>query len=186
MYNTRKGNNNNNNNNKRNKTQKNKNHESIQHHHLLVRLETKHCPAATDKQEAVELIERIIKDIKMHLLGAPRVFYVTLPHYNEGLTALAPIETSHIAFHFWKTPERKILKNKESNCLLEFDLYTCGNLNSQQISRILHHLSAYKPTHANISLLNRKYSLTLERQLLWGAAVNKMSWAQWVDNIKRQ
>lgn len=160
------------------KTNKNK---KVQHHHLLLRLETKSCPAETDKDVVKHLLIQIIKDIHMKLLGEPRVFYVKYPHYNEGLTALAPIQTSHIAFHFWKNPERKILHTKESHCLLQFDIYTCGSLTLQNISKILHHFTHYGPTHANITLLNRNYSLTLERQLLWDKT--SQPWVSWVDSI---
>lgn len=123
----------------------------------------------------------------MKLLAEPRVFYVTLPHYNEGLTAMAPIETSHIAFHFWKNPDRAILKNSESRCLLQFDVYTCGSMTLHHIQKILHHLTHYQPTHVNATLLNRNYSLTLERQLLWDMnATNKArTWAKWIETIPR-
>ena len=153
----------------------------IQHHHLLLRMETMSCPTADDKAEASALITRILRDIKMNLLGEPRVYYVTVPKYNEGLTALAPIQTSHIAFHFWKNPDREILKNADSKCLLQFDLYTCGELSLKNIQHILHHLTHYRPTHVNASLLNRNYSLTLERQLLWDSS--SQPWAEWVDRI---
>ena len=155
--------------------------EKIQHHHFLLRLETKSCPLESEKEKAKELIMRITHDIHMKLLGEPRVFYVKGPKYKEGMTAIAPIQTSHIAFHFWINPDRKILHHKESKCLLEFDLYTCGSLTLENIRKILHHFTVYGPTHANISLLNRNYSLTLERQLLWDKT-NK-PWTSWVDSI---
>ena len=156
----------------------------IQHHHFLLRMETEKCPSVDDKEDAKLLITRIIKDIHMHLLAEPRVFYVTLPHYNEGLTAMAPIETSHIAFHFWKTPERKILKNPDSKCLLQFDLYTCGALSLRHIQKIMHHLTKFQPTHVNATLLNRNYSLTLERQLLWDKQGDH-TWVKWLNNVTR-
>jgi S-adenosylmethionine/arginine decarboxylase-like enzyme len=163
----------------RKKTKKQKKH--VQHHHLLLRLETKKCPLENAKEETRDLIIRLVEDIHMKLLGEPRVYYVKYPRYNEGLTALAPIQTSHIAFHFWKNPERKILHSKASHCLLEFDLYTCGSLTLTNIQKILHHFTKFGPTHANITLLNRNYSLTIERQLLWDAQT--MEWVKWVDSI---
>jgi len=153
----------------------------IQHHHFLLRMETKTCPGAEDKADAKALVKRILKDIHMNLLGDPRVFYVKVPHFNEGLTALAPIQTSHIAFHFWKNPDLTILQNPESQCLLQFDLYTCGTLSLSQIKRILHHLTVYKPTHVNATLLNRNYDMTLERQLLWDT--KQGPWGEWVKGI---
>jgi len=153
----------------------------IQHHHFLLRMETKTCPGAGDKTEAKTLVKKILKDIRMNLLGDPRVFYVKVPHYNEGLTALAPIQTSHIAFHFWKNPDASILQNPESQCLLQFDLYTCGTLSLSQLQRILHHLTVYTPTHVNATLLNRNYDMTLERQLLWDT--KQGPWSEWVKSV---
>lgn len=153
----------------------------IQHHHFLLRMETKTCPLADDKAEVKTMISRIIRDIKMKLLGEPRVYYVTIPHYNEGLTALAPIQTSHIAFHFWKNPEPQILKNADSKCLLQFDIYTCGSMSLHNIQQIFHHLTHYQPTHVNATILNRNYSLTLERQLLWDNSSS--AWTDWIERI---
>ena len=98
----------------------------IQHHHMLLRLELQTCPGKSekDKIKISKLIEQIIQDINMKSLAAPHVYYVEYPKYNEGLTGIAPIETSHIAFHFWSRPDQKILHTKKSNCLLEFDIYT--------------------------------------------------------------
>lgn len=153
-----------------------------QHHHFLLRMETKYCPLEANKDKARDLISYIIRDIDMKLLAAPHVYYVKYPRYNEGLTAIAPIQTSHIAFHFWKSPDRKILHNAESKCLLQLDIYTCGSLTLNHIHKILHHLSRFEPTHVNATLLNRNYSLTLERQLMWDLG-EKIEWTKWVDSI---
>lgn len=153
----------------------------IQHHHLLLRMETKRCPLEDQKEEAKELVNRIIQDIGMNPLGDTRVFYVKTPKYNEGLTALCPIQTSHIAFHFWRNPDKEILQNTQSNCLLEFDLYTCGSLSQKQIAKILHHLTLFQPTHVNATLLNRNRSLVVERQMIWDSTLDNLSWAQWVN-----
>jgi S-adenosylmethionine/arginine decarboxylase-like enzyme len=157
------------------------NSDKIEHHHLLLRLETHLCPGPQDKVLAEKLITKIIKDIKMKLLGAPRVYYVHSPKYNEGLTAIAPIQTSHIAFHFWKNPDPKILRNNQSNCLLEFDIYTCGKMTIKNIKTILHHLTLFHPTHADITLLNRKWSLTVDRHMKWDSKTSP-SWAKWLES----
>ena len=170
------------------KTRRRPRRTEIQHHHFLLRMETRSCPSATveDREAARLLVEQIVRDIDMKLLGEARVYYVESPLYNEGLTALAPIQTSHIAFHFWANPERRILKNSESRCLLEFDLYTCGSLSLPQIQRILHHLTRFRPTHVDATLLNRKYSLTVERKLIWDdrRTANQPRWAQWVSELR--
>ena len=160
------------------KTRKNR---SIQHHHLLLRMEMKTCPEETDKESASLLIEHIIHDLHMRLLDKPHVYYVKVPKYNEGLTAISPIQTSHIAFHFWKNPEKSILHQPESKCLLQFDIYTCGTLTIHQIQKVMHHLTCYKPTHVDINLLNRQWSLKIDRQLHWNST-HRHSWAEWLDS----
>ena len=154
----------------------------IQHHHLLLRMELERCPGPDDKQEARDLIERVIRDIQMKALAAPHVYYVKVPHYNEGLTAIVPIETSHIAFHFWRTPNHNLLHNRQSRCLLQFDVYTCGTLNLGQVKHILHHLTQYGPCHVNITLLNRNSGLSIERHMKWDSAKNRSSWTQWLES----
>lgn len=154
----------------------------IQHHHFLLRMETKTCPSENDKDQAKQMLEQIVSDIDMKLLAAPHVYYVKYPRYNEGLTAIAPIETSHIAFHFWLKPNPKILSNPSSRCLLEFDVYTCGSLTLHNIQRILHHLTQYQPTHVNATLLNRKHSLAIERHMKWDAN-DTSTWQEWLKGI---
>ena len=153
----------------------------IQHHHLLLRMEMKSCVSKDDKAHVEHLIHTIVRDIHMKLLDKPHVYYVSRPSYNEGLTAIAPIETSHIAFHFWRRPDRKILHNSQSNCLLEFDIYTCGSLTSAQIHKVLHHLTHYKPTHVDITLLNRNWGLSVERHMRWDIETQG-PWAKWLDS----
>ena len=165
------------------KTRRRSRRSKIQHHHFLLRVETQKCPTADSRDEIRDLITTIVREVNMKLLSPPQVFYVRDPVYNEGLTALAPISTSHLSFHFWLRPERAILKNHDSVCLLQFDLYTCGNLTLYQIQKILHHLTRFAPTHVNATLLNRKWSLTLERQLVWDAATHAKSFSQWADSV---
>jgi len=153
----------------------------IQHHHLLLRVETQTCPQAHEKHVARAMVSNIIKDIRMKPLDTPKIYYVKRPHYNEGLTAITPIQTSHIAFHFWNRPERSILHHKDSHCLLEFDLYTCGTLTPRHIQRVLHHLSRFHPTHVNVSLLNRNRALTLEKQDTWDKS--QSDWTTWVNRF---
>jgi len=150
----------------------------IQHHHLLLRVETARCPQSNEKHVAKEMVSRIIHDIGMKPLDTPKIYYVKLPHYNEGLTAITPIQTSHIAFHFWNSPEREILHHKESHCLLEFDLYTCGTLTPRHVQRILHHLTQFHPIHINVTLLNRNRSLKIDKQDMWNKEDGP--WTEWV------
>lgn len=162
------------------RTRKNKkSHPPIEHHHLLMRIETSTCPLEKDKDKMGELIREIVNDVSMVPLGPHQVFYMKEPKYNEGLTAIQTIQTSHIAFHFWKNPDKNILQSKRSNCLLQMDVYTCGKLTVKQISIILNALARFDPTHADITLLNRRWSLRIEKQDNWKCEDNK-SWAQWI------
>lgn len=167
------------------KTRKNKKkrqEQEIQHHHLLLRIETAICPQECDKEKMGTMIRELVKDINMKPLGNQEVFYVSKPRYNEGLTAIQVIETSHIAFHFWKNPDKSILKGKDSKCLLQLDVYTCGTLNSRQIKTILTELSRFEPTHADVTLLNRKWSLVVDRHDRYDKKMKHISWASWINN----
>lgn len=155
----------------------------IQHHHLLLRMELESCPEKHEKAEAVKLVQKIVRDLNMKPLATPHVYYVEYPKYNEGLTAIAPIQTSHIAFHFWKNPDSNILHQPSSRCLLEFDVYTCGKMTIRQIHSILHHLTSYRPTHVDINLLNRMVSLKMDRMMHWDRE-STLSWAQWLDSTE--
>ena len=164
-----------------NRTKKSRNFGTIQHHHLLLRMEMKTCPSARDKEEAGKLLQTIIHDIHMKPLDVPHIYYVKKPFYNEGLTAIMPIQTSHIAFHFWRNPDPVILKSRASRCLLEFDIYTCGSLTTSQIQKVLHHLSKYKPTRLDATLLNRKWSLAIDKHWHWSADEDA-SWSKWIES----
>jgi S-adenosylmethionine/arginine decarboxylase-like enzyme len=155
----------------------------VQHHHLLMRVELQTCPKETEKERVQHMIQQIIQDINMKSLAAPHVYYRKYPRYNEGLTGIAPIETSHIAFHFWARPDPKILHTSNSNCLLEFDVYTCGSLSVHNVAKILHHLTQYKPTYIDITILNRNTGLQIERHMHWNSeAPGAKRWAQWLDS----
>ena len=167
---------------KRNKTRKNKKQEPhIEHHHLLMRIETVVCPLQEDKAQMEKMIHEIVQDVGMKPLGGTEVFYVAEPKYNEGLTAVQVIQTSHIAFHFWRRPEKHILKSSRSNCLLQMDVYTCGKLTKKQVGIILQALARFDPTHADVTLLNRKWSLNVESHDKWDCGYGlDGSWAEWV------
>jgi S-adenosylmethionine/arginine decarboxylase-like enzyme len=165
----------------KNKTRKN-NKNKIQHHHLLVRAETQICPHAEDKMKVEEFVRKLIHDIDMVPLDDPKIYYMSTPKYNEGLTAITPIKTSHVAFHFWNTPDPSILHTKEGTCLLQFDIYTCGKLTAKQIRHVLHTLTFYKPCHVDITLLNRKWSLSIDKHEKWDLNGGE-SWSDWISHI---
>ena len=164
------------------KTRRVKKKPVIEHHHLLLRLETEKCPGVDDITAMKGLLSKIIGEIGMKPLDEPRVFYVSRPKYNEGMTGIIPIQTSHIAFHFWTAPEASVLINPKSKCLLQMDLYTCGKLTKRQVGIILHHLTQFQPTHAEITKLNRKYGLSIDRHTHWGRnGDSSLSWPAWIN-----
>jgi hypothetical protein len=163
-----------------NKTRKNR--DRIQHHHLLIRAETVLCPYEADKIKISNFVKQLISDIDMKPLDEPHVYYMSTPKYNEGLTAITPIQTSHVAFHFWNTPDPAILHTKDGKCLLQFDIYTCGKLTRKHIRHVLHTLTAYKPCHIDVTLLNRKYSLTIDKHEKWSVGEGE-SWSDWIDKV---
>jgi len=165
-----------------NKTRKNNKPSSkVQHHHLLLRMELETCPLEKDKEKVRHMIDNIIKDINMKSLATPHVYYMKYPRFNEGLTGIAPIETSHIAFHFWNRPDPRFLNTANSNCLLEFDIYTCGTLSTHNIGKVLHHLTPYRPVYADVTLIDRSQGLTIDRHMHWNSEKGQ-GWLDWLKS----
>lgn len=162
------------------KTRKRK---TVEHHHFLLRMETRKCPKKGDEEKIKTLITKIIHEIHMKSLGGPFIYYVNHPVYKSGMTAINPIETSHLAFHFWNSPEKHILHNSNSKCLLQFDIYTCGPLTKHNIYNILHNLSVFEPTHINATLINRKYGMTIDQQIKWDK--HQEPWSEWLEKTYR-
>ena len=92
------------------------------HKHLLIRAEVKNPPKENDDLLLVNWMRYLIQDIGMKLLFGPVTRYVDVEG-NEGLTAIAMIETSHIAMHIWE---------KEDPPLVQLDVFTCGPFVQEQ------------------------------------------------------
>jgi S-adenosylmethionine/arginine decarboxylase-like enzyme len=91
------------------------------HKHLLINAKIKK-PIKTEGQ-AMAFLEKLVERIDMKIIKGPFASYVDKPG-NRGLTAIVMIETSHIAFHIW---------DEEDPGLMQFDLYTCGELNLPEV-----------------------------------------------------
>ena len=89
----------------------------IFHKHLLINAKVEK-PMKTEGQ-AMAFLEKLVERINMKIIKGPFASYVDKPG-NRGLTAIVMIETSHIAFHIW---------DEKDPGLMQFDLYTCGELN---------------------------------------------------------
>ena len=87
------------------------------HKHLLLRGYCGKPP--TDNEATYIWLKNLVEKINMKIIQGPFVSYVDVPG-NRGTTAVVMIETSHIAFHVW---------DEENPGLLQFDLYTCSELN---------------------------------------------------------
>jgi S-adenosylmethionine/arginine decarboxylase-like enzyme len=93
----------------------------IKHLHLMVRAEITKVIETEEsaKQWLIELVEMI----NMKIAAGPISKYIDMVG-NEGVTAAISVETSHIAFHIWE---------KRDPMIIQFDLYTCGDLDHKQV-----------------------------------------------------
>lgn len=97
----------------------------IFHKHLLVNAKVK--KPMQSEQEAIDFLTKLVQEINMKIIKGPFSSYVDKDG-NKGLTAIVMIETSHIAFHIW---------DEVDPGLLQFDLYTCGSLDTEKVFYIL-------------------------------------------------
>lgn len=88
----------------------------ILHKHLLVNAKVRN--PMQSEQEAIDFLTKLVNAIDMKIIKGPFASYVDKDG-NKGVTAIVMIETSHIAFHVW---------DEKDPGLLQFDLYTCGQL----------------------------------------------------------
>jgi len=165
------------------KRQTHKNHpiKDIQHHHLLLRMETKLHPTKYELPKIRNIITSIVRDLDMDILGGPYVFYQGTPFPHKGITGICSIQTSHISFHFWDTPKTTTLNNKNSKSLLQFDVYTCGSLNLHQAMRIIKRLGIYIPTRIDVDIINRKHQLQIDHHMHWNDE-SKESWEDFLES----
>ena len=122
----------------------------IYHKHLLVN--AKINKPLFDEDEAKEFLVNLVKDIDMKILQGPFVTYLDVAG-NRGMTAVVMIETSHIAFHIW---------DEMAPCLLQFDLYTCGTLDTYKALEIIQ--KQFKPEFMEYVLFDRENGFVIEAQ----------------------
>ena len=116
------------------------------HKHFILRAEVKHPPGEKAKQRIWNWMFFLIKDIGMKIMFGPEVRYVRTEG-NEGLTAVAIIETSHVALHVW---------DKQDPPLLQLDVYTCGPFNPEVV---LQAIKEFIPTKIQWKYLDRESDL---------------------------
>ena len=115
------------------------------HKHLIIRAEALRAP--TNEEQLKDWFEEFIRSINMKLFMGPYVKYCEMPG-NRGITAVAIIETSHIAMHIWDEP---------SPALMQFDVYSCGELNVEDISQKIK--EDFDITKIEYKFLNRETGL---------------------------
>ena len=96
----------------------------IYHNHLLVNAKVNN--AVKSEAQGIEFLTNLVERIDMKIIKGPFASYVNVEG-NRGLTGIVIIETSHIAFHIW---------DEVRPGLLQFDLYTCGELNLDKVMSI--------------------------------------------------
>ena len=115
------------------------------HKHLIVRAEIKKPP-----KEEIKLkhwLEDFVKSINMKIFTGPYVNYCNMPG-NRGITAVAIIETSHIAMHIWDEPKP---------ALMQFDVYSCGEFSVEDICEKIR--NDFDVTKIEYKYLNRETGL---------------------------
>jgi S-adenosylmethionine/arginine decarboxylase-like enzyme len=115
------------------------------HKHLIVRAEVTNPP--TDEQTTIHWMETLISSIGMKVMMGPFAKYLDVAG-NRGLTAVAIIETSHIALHVW---------DEVSPGLLQLDVYTCGALDPQLV---VNAIQEFNPVKVEMKYLDRENNLT--------------------------
>ena len=91
------------------------------HKHLIIRAEASKPP--TGEEYLRNWMINFIESINMKIFMGPYVKYCAMEG-NRGITAVAIIETSHIAMHIWDEPKP---------ALMQFDVYSCGEFNEKDI-----------------------------------------------------
>ena len=87
------------------------------HKHLLLKAEV-NKPIINEKV-AVIFLEQLISKINMKAMFGPVARYCNMKG-NKGVTAVAIIETSHIAMHIW---------DEVKPALVQLDVYSCAEMN---------------------------------------------------------
>jgi S-adenosylmethionine/arginine decarboxylase-like enzyme len=119
------------------------------HKHLLINARVE--KPMNSEEEAKTFLKNLVERIDMKIIQGPFASYVDKPG-NRGLTAIVMIETSHIAFHIW---------DEEDPGLMQFDLYTCGELNLNSVLLAL--VEEFKIISMDYNLFDRENGFVLEQ-----------------------
>jgi len=115
------------------------------HKHLIVRAEINNPPV--EENYLKSWLNNFIMDINMKVFMGPYVKYCNMPG-NRGITAVAIIETSHIAMHIW---------DEVTPALMQFDVYSCGEFDPEKICKKIQ--DDFKTSKIEYKYLNRETGL---------------------------
>src|SRR5210317_2265162 len=115
------------------------------HKHLIVRAEAIKPPK--DEDQLKEWMKEFVDSINMKIFMGPYVKYCNMEG-NRGITAVAIIETSHIAMHIW---------DEVSPALMQFDVYSCGEFDPEKICKKIQ--EDFRTSKIEYKFLNRETGL---------------------------
>lgn len=118
---------------------------AVFHKHLIIRAEVKN--PIKDEQQAIKWVKDLIEKIGMNVMMGPFAKYLDVAG-NRGLTAVAIIETSHIALHVW---------DEDDPALIQLDVYTCGPLDPYDVVSAIRD---FHPVKIEMKYLDREQGLT--------------------------
>lgn len=140
--------------------------QKINHKHVIIRAETKFAPEHNeyDKDFLNKSLSQLIEDIGMKVVLEPRAAWVGSEN-NEGWTGQAGLETSHVAYHIWNSPEPGLI-SEESNCLFQLDLYTCGCMSHEQIQKVVEWVDFWSIVEIDIITIDRATGLNIDEDIM--------------------
>jgi S-adenosylmethionine/arginine decarboxylase-like enzyme len=117
----------------------------LQHKHLLLKATI--ANPISDTNQISSWISNLVDTIQMKILHGPVAVYCDKAG-NQGVTAFAIIETSHIVLHTW---------DEQSPAMLQLDVYTCSTL---EIDDVVKALSIFQPMTLDYKFLDREHGFT--------------------------
>lgn len=116
----------------------------LKHKHVIVKADVNNPPFETGPVE--EWLRKLISDLGMNILRGPHADYCELEN-NEGMTAMCILSTSHCVLHTWDKCEQPFI---------QFDLYTCSELDLELIWEALKFFDAF---NIEYKFLDREHGL---------------------------
>ena len=123
---------------------------AVVHKHLIIRAEVSN--PLKEEQLAIDWMNKLVNKIGMKVMMGPFAKYLDVEG-NRGLTAVAIIETSHIALHVW---------DEDKPALLQLDVYTCGPLDHYDVVEALREFHPVKIEMKYLDRENKLIELPLE------------------------